>query len=718
MHCNGLTARRLGGALQWFCLEQLEPRLLLSGVAPKPGDANGDGFVDAADYAIWAANVGATGGATWGTGDFNSDGFIDAADYAIWAANVGATAAPKLVQSDDFSSGVLNASIWQFIDPKGDAALAFNGVDAVISLPAGSEHDMWQGYHNAPRLMQSVDDLDFEIEAKFESRPAGAYAMNGIIVQADENDFITFQFQSTGATSMILLSTSFAGDRPTVRLNRGVAGQGTMYMRVNRQGDQWTETYSYDGVNWRAAASFTCSLPVSEVGVYVANAGVHGGDEPAYAGVIDYFFNTASPIIPEDGPPPADTTPPQILNVNTSSAADYLQVAFNTDEPATTIVKYGLTDSYELGTASESGAAGLSHTVTVSGLAAGTLYQYCIVATDTSGNVRTGANMSASTTAADQAGPLISIWYGDSQSFGQVGNPQRWVNILGNVSDPDGVASLSYTLNGGVSQYLSIGPDLRRLEHAGDFNVEIAQTALVQGDNTVVVTAIDSLAKISTTTVTFQYTSANIWPLPYVADWSGAASISQVAQVVDGNWAIVNGELEPVSLGYDRTVAIGDMSWTDYEVTVPITIHGIDPAGFRWPSGSPGLGLVMRWQGHYDWDGSQPTYGWYPIGGTAWYAWNSDGTNSLDLEGNNSAISPIESRTLAVGTTYIWKVRCQTQPGGGTLYSLKIWQEGTPEPAAWELQGYGPSDELTAGSLLIVAHHVDASFGTVTITPL
>jgi hypothetical protein len=56
-----------------------------------PGDINGDGLVDVADYDIWAANVGATN-ATWQQGDLNGDHLVDVADYDIWAANVGASA--------------------------------------------------------------------------------------------------------------------------------------------------------------------------------------------------------------------------------------------------------------------------------------------------------------------------------------------------------------------------------------------------------------------------------------------------------------------------------------------------------------------------------------------------------------------------------------------------------------------------------------------------
>ena len=43
---------------------------------------------------------------------------------------------------------------------------------------------------------------------------------------------------------------------------------------------------------------------------------------------------------------------------------------------------------------------------------------------------------------ADPSPPVISVWYGDTQEFGKLGQPQRWINILGNASDPDsGVAS-------------------------------------------------------------------------------------------------------------------------------------------------------------------------------------------------------------------------------------------------------------------------------------
>lgn len=58
-----------------------------------PGDANGDGVVDLADFNIWSANYGAANGAAFGDGDFSGDGSVTLADYNIWTANYGASAA-------------------------------------------------------------------------------------------------------------------------------------------------------------------------------------------------------------------------------------------------------------------------------------------------------------------------------------------------------------------------------------------------------------------------------------------------------------------------------------------------------------------------------------------------------------------------------------------------------------------------------------------------
>jgi len=313
--------------------------------------------------------------------------------------------------------------------------------------------------------------------------------------------------------------------------------------------------------------------------------------------------------------------------------------------------------------------------------------------------------------------PVIDVWYGSHQVFGHLGNPQQWVNILGNVSDPDGMASLTYSLNGGPESPLSIGPDARRLASEGDFTIEIAYTDLISGSNQVVITATDDFSNQAVETVTVEYVSGNVWPRPYSIDWSSVEEIQDMAQIVDGLWTLEADSIRPVVLGYDRIIAIGDMTWDDYAVTVPITIHGVDPV-YEYPSNGAGVGILMRWNGHVDWDGSQPRYGWYPMGGMGWYAWESGGSNRLCLFGNRARlIAQDTSRTLDLGVAYNFKMRVETIPDQGGLYSLKVWEASEPEPPEWDFFGQEGLDDPQNGSLLLMAHHVDASFGDVTITP-
>ena len=67
-------------------------------------------------------------------------------------------------------------------------------------------------------------------------------------------------------------------------------------MRVNRIGNQWTQSYSTDNVIWNDAPTFAHTITVTAVGTYAGNA----GNNPAHTSSVDYFFNTAAPVSPED----------------------------------------------------------------------------------------------------------------------------------------------------------------------------------------------------------------------------------------------------------------------------------------------------------------------------------------------------------------------------------------------------------------------------------
>ena len=112
--------------------------------------------------------------------------------------------------------------------------------------------------------------------------------------------------------------------------------------------------------------------------------------------------------------------------------------------------------------------------------------------------------------------PRIDVWYGNTKPFGQLGNPQKWINVLGNVTSSVGVDSLTYSLNGSPDQDLAKGPDGFRLVGSGNFNIEIDHASLINGANTVEINAMDSGGTVATEMVTINYTTGNVWPLPYI----------------------------------------------------------------------------------------------------------------------------------------------------------------------------------------------------------
>jgi hypothetical protein len=210
-----------------------------------------------------------------------------------------------------------------------------------------------------------------------------------------------------------------------------------------------------------------------------------------------------------------------------------------------------------------------------------------------------GAFPSTPVAQGDGVGPTIDVLHGLSQQFGQNGHPQRWVNILGHVEDVDGVATLTWALNGGVAIPLNIGSDERRLYDPGEFNAEIDIALLNDGINTVRLDATDVFGSASSVTVQLDFTAAPVVARTTTVDWSTAIEPQELAWIVDGEWAITPDGIRTTQLGYDRVFGIGDLSWDDYEVTVDFVFHGLDPDPINTSiSGTPAFGLTTRWIGH------------------------------------------------------------------------------------------------------------------------
>ena len=711
------------------------------------------------------------------------------------SAGDGGSAGTAVIVSDDFNAGTLNSDVWQVVDSQGDGTVEVAGVgtpDAhlLLSFPAGTSHDAWTT-NTSLRVMQSAPDEDFEIEVKFESEPTEAFQSQGLLVEEDGANYVRFDVSSDGFDRLVFGATFAAGEY-TERVYEPITAAPITYLRLTRSGDEWTGRYSYDGEDWTVATTFTRALEVSSVGVFAGNF----DPNPASMVVVDYFFETSSPIEPEDTPlcqpgeqftlttdsmgpgtvlrdpdkatysceevvtltaepgpgaaflgwsgalagttNPAtlivvanstvtatfepDTTPPVISNVNLGRYPTSATVSWDTNEPTTGMVEYGTTSAYELGSVASS-TLSMTHAVSLPGLTPQKLYHYRIIAEDAFGNSVNGSDATFTTTKSGAGGPNIDVWYGPYQVFGEAGIPQRFANVLGNVSDTNTVAYLGYSVNGGPELPLSIGRSGQtyRLAGTGDFNVEIAYDELPAGPNEVTIHAIDGMDYSSVVTVDIEHIDDFVTPQTYSIDWNTVAEVSDVAQIVDGDWSLSTDGLRTVEIGYDRLLAIGDLTWAGYEATVEMTIHAQPD-----PDLAPVLGLAMRWTGHFGGsfedpdDGSlpQPRVVWWPLGGLLGYTWfqgRHEGLIAFTSDGDAIFGDVTPPPTLDV--TYVYKVREEPLPGGEVLFSLKMWPVGQAEPGVWQ-HTYTSDLSPETGSLLVVAHHVDVTVGDVTVTPI
>ncbi len=409
----------------------------------------------------------------------------------------------------------------------------------------------------------------------------------------------------------------------------------------------------------------------------------------------------------------ADTAPPVISNVVVTPGETTATITWDTDEPATTRVDFGETTGY--GSLYEDLTLTTSHTAPLTGLTAATLYHFQLTSTDGGGLPTTTTDDTFTTQPpSGGSGPTFAIWYGPSQTFGQNGVANPDANLMGNVDDPDGVSALFYSLNGGSELPLSIGPNSNRLAAAGDFNADIPITDLSLGGNTVNLRAVDGLGNETNEVVTINYSPGAVPSMNHAFDWSSATEISDIAQVVDGHWALQGNSVTIVERGYDRFVGLGDLSWDNYELVVPITVHEI-----RIPtSPAPGVGVAVRWGGHEEnFPGEQPAGDWTAsIGGLAMWRVMGNGDEIIMMWDSNGSVISQQPRAFELDVEYLFKMRAETLGDGSHQYSFKMWDASLSEPPGWDIVNNEPAGQQTNGSVLLVAHHATATFGDVVVT--
>jgi hypothetical protein len=331
---------------------------------------------------------------------------------------------------------------------------------------------------------------------------------------------------------------------------------------------------------------------------------------------------------------------------------------------------------------------------------------------------------------AGAADARIEIWHGTEQKVGHLGDGQDDFNLMGRVARPDQLLAVQYTLNDRIPVELNFR-GYRRLAADGHFNADIPIAALAPGVNTIEINGrfVGGIAARQVVSLTRLSGSSS---LPLHIDWSEVADPQDVGQYVDGHWRLGEHGLRPAQVGYDRLFLLGDRTWQDYQITAMVTVHDVAPDTGPL-SGGNGLGVVMRFAGHVvggprNFPVAQPKWGYQPFGAIAWLRWPRGEPDAAAvrqfMNGGVKEETDYGPVPVHTGERYVLKALCQTLPDdadgrGVTRYAFKLWPAAAAEPSSWDWEHVQVSEHaLRRGGVALVAHHVDASFGDISVVPL
>ena len=162
---------------------------------------------------------------------------------------------------------------WRLVNPAGGSASISNG-HLFIGVPGGSNHDPLSGSNQAVRVMQGIGNSDFDVSIKIDSLlvPTDANTSQGIMVFADNTDFVTFALTTDGSMIGLKAVSVTRGTAATLFEDSGFNQyQNPMYLRMSRNGNAYAGYYSVDGVDWTQAGSFSFTGVPTAIGPFASN---------------------------------------------------------------------------------------------------------------------------------------------------------------------------------------------------------------------------------------------------------------------------------------------------------------------------------------------------------------------------------------------------------------------------------------------------------------
>jgi hypothetical protein len=163
--------------------------------------------------------------------------------------------------------------LWEVVAPRGGTA-AVSNQHLFLNVPGGSNHDTLHPSNQAVRVVQPIGNQSFDVSIKIDS-PVVATDVGtsqGLMVLADDKNFITFALETNGNNLGLSVQTITEGAAATVFEEASFNEyQNPMYLRLTRTGVSYIAYYSVDGVVWTQAASFTDTRVPTLIGPFAGN---------------------------------------------------------------------------------------------------------------------------------------------------------------------------------------------------------------------------------------------------------------------------------------------------------------------------------------------------------------------------------------------------------------------------------------------------------------
>jgi hypothetical protein len=218
------------------------------------------------------------------------------------------------IVSDDFNRCSYDNGLWYWENPLVDSSITVqNGytdeASLAMTVPQGQNHIINVNTNSAPKIIQPINDGDFQIEVKIDSlfSPIGAdaYPLNGIVVaDNDHSKWIQVETRAKldGLYLVVISYENLGSSWLTIPwLNTKISEDSISPIRLSvlRYGSRYLVGYQLADQPWVQRLTFPLHQAVTQTYVYTGNYG--GSQAPAHTTLIDYFLNTSNPFSVEDG---------------------------------------------------------------------------------------------------------------------------------------------------------------------------------------------------------------------------------------------------------------------------------------------------------------------------------------------------------------------------------------------------------------------------------